>query len=159
MNGASVVADSLAWRWFGFGGWPPALLYEALRLRSAVFVVEQNCVFADMDGLDPDCEHLCGVAADGSLLAYARLLPPGLKYAEASIGRVVTAGAVRRTGLGRQLMRQALDGCRARYPGQPVRIGAQQRLERFYADFGFAVAGPPYLEDGIWHVEMVAPAG
>ncbi len=152
MSGSAAVPD---WRWCGFPAWPQPLLYAALRLRSAVFVVEQNCVFPDMDGLDLEAEHLCGVTASGEVLAYARLLRPGLKYAEASIGRVVTDPSVRRTGLGRELMRQALGGCRSRFPASPIRIGAQQRLERFYNEFGFVTEGERYLEDGIWHVEML----
>ena len=108
-----------------------------------------------MDGLDADSEHLCGFDAQGALLAYARLLPPRLKYAEASIGRVVVAESQRRSGLGRTLMAQALDGTAARFPDQAIRIGAQARLERFYRDFGFERAGEAYLEDGIWHVDML----
>ncbi|MDR3415478.1 MAG: GNAT family N-acetyltransferase [Nevskia sp.] len=145
----------LVWRWLCWDELSTDLLYRLLRLRSEVFVVEQACAFQDLDGLDPRCEHLCGCDAAGDLLAYARLLPPGLKYPEASLGRLVTAPGVRRTGLGRELMRQALDGCRRRYPDQPLRIGAQQRLERFYAGFGFAAVAAPYLEDGIVHVDML----
>lgn len=156
MSGATTSVP--AWHWHRFAELPPALLYDALRLRSEVFVVEQDCVFQDMDGLDQAAEHLCGTDRGGALLAYARLLPPGLKYAEPSLGRVVTALAVRRQGLGRLLMHQALDGCRSRFPGRSIRIGAQRRLQSFYADFGFATVSAPYLEDGIWHIEMLAPA-
>lgn len=138
-------------------------LYAALRLRSAVFVVEQQCVFLDLDGEDDRAHHLLGwtTDADGRPLlgAYARLFRPGVKYAEASIGRVVSDPAVRRTGAGRALMRAALehlvDGPDALAPGAPVRIGAQRYLERFYGSFGFVTDGPPYDEDGIAHVEMV----
>jgi ElaA protein len=147
----------VAWRWLRWQEFSPDLLYQMLRLRSAVFVVEQWCVFPDMDGCDPRCEHLLGCGADGRVLACARLLPPGLKYAEPSLGRIVTAPEARRSGLGRALMREALAGCRLRYPG-PIRIGAQQRLERFYAEFGFATVSAPYLEDDIWHVDMLQAA-
>jgi len=151
-----MAADSIiTWRWLRWQDFSADRLYELLRLRSAVFVVEQACAFQDLDGYDAASEHLCASAAAGELLAYARLLPPGLKYPEPSIGRVVTAQAVRRSGLGRELMRQTLAGCRARYPGRPIRIGAQRRLERFYAEFGFVTAGKPYLEDDIWHVDML----
>jgi ElaA protein len=129
-------------------------LYEAMRLRSAIFVVEQNCVFHDMDGADPQCEHLCGTDETGRLLAYVRLVPPGLKYPEPSIGRVISSELVRGTGLGRALMREAIAGCEWRYPGLAIVIGAQQRLERFYSDFGFVQVGEPYMEDGIPHIEM-----
>ena len=144
-----------AWRWYRWGELSTDLLYRLLRLRSEVFVVEQACLFPDMDGLDPQCEHLCGTDAGGTVLAYARLLPPGLKYPEASLGRVVTAAPVRGNGTGRALMREALAGCRARHPGHAIRIGAQQRLERFYLEFGFVTVSEPYLEDGIQHIDML----
>lgn len=153
--GAASVA---AWQWHRFTSWPHALLYAALRLRSEIFVVEQDCVFLDLDDLDAASEHLCGLAADGRLLAYARLLPPGIKYAEPSIGRVVVAMAARGTQLGRALMIEAIAGTAARYPGQTIRIGAQQRLHAFYGSLGFAQDGEPYLEDGIWHIEMLRAA-
>lgn len=141
-------------------------LYALLRLRAEVFVVEQDCAFQDLDDYDRVAWHLLGwqpapgpfpgPGAAGRLLAYARLLPPGARYAEASVGRLVTAPAVRGTGLGRRLMTESLRQCRKRWPG-PVRIGAQQRLRRFYESFGFCVDGAPYLEDGIAHVEMLLP--
>ncbi len=149
--------ELVLWRWHPWNDWPREELYAALRLRSAIFVVEQNCVFNDLDGLDPHCEHLCGLAPDGSLLAYARLLPPGLKYAEPSIGRVVVAETARGIQLGRALMHESIAGCRARYPGQAIRIGAQQRLQSFYASLGFVPSGEPYLEDGILHLDMLLP--
>lgn len=145
----------VTWQWHSFTSWSHALLYEAMRLRSEIFVVEQNCVFPDMDGIDTDCLHLCGLSAEGALLAYARLVPPGIKYAEPSIGRVVTAQAARGLQLGRALMVEAIAGTGSRYPGQAIRIGAQQRLQRFYESLGFAQDGEPYLEDGIWHIEML----
>jgi ElaA protein len=92
------------------------------------------------------------------LLTYARLVPPGVKYEEPSIGRIVTTQEVRRTGLGRELVREALARAERLWPGRAIRIGAQQRLERFYQEFGFVTASAPYDEDGIMHVEMVRPA-
>lgn len=149
------MQSSATWRWYRWGELSTDLLYQLLRLRSEVFVVEQACLFPDMDGLDPQCEHLCGTDMDGTVVAYARLLPPGLKHPEAALGRVVTAAAVRGSGAGRELMQQALAGCGARYPGHAVRIGAQQRLERFYGELGFVTVSRPYLEDGIWHIDML----
>ncbi len=146
---------AVRWQLFRWNEWNNDQLYAALRLRSQIFVVEQNCVFPDMDGLDPDCEHFCGYAEDGTLLAYTRLLRPGLKYPEASIGRVVVADAARGTQLGRALMQESIAICRQRYPQAPILIGAQHRLERFYASFGFITQTEPYLEDGIWHVDML----
>lgn len=129
-------------------------LYELLALRSEVFVVEQHCVFLDIDGLDPQTWHLLGHGDDGRLAAYARLIPPGLKAPDAVIGRVVTAAAARGGGVGRALMTEALAQCGRLWPRQPITLHAQARLERFYAGFGFVPVGGPYLEDGISHQEM-----
>jgi ElaA protein len=130
-------------------------LYSLLALRSDVFVVEQNCVYLDTDGLDSVALHLW-LPGTPHALAVARLLPPGSCYAEASIGRVATAGRVRRTGLGRALFQRALDEVAQRWPG-PVRIMAQSYLTKFYAEFGFLIQGDEFLEDGIPHFYMRKP--
>jgi ElaA protein len=96
--------------------------------------------------------------AGGELLAYCRIVPPGIKYAEPSIGRVLTTAAGRRTGAGRELMRQAVARTNALWPDKAIRIGAQRYLERFYGDFGFVPVSEPYDEDGIVHIEMVRAA-
>jgi ElaA protein len=131
--------------------------YEVTVAREAVFVVEQDCAFQDADGADPDCWHLAG-RLDGKLAAYCRIVPPGLKFAEPSIGRVLTTQAGRGTGAGRALMAEAIRRCEALYPGRAIRIGAQQYLERFYGAFGFATVSEPYDEDGIAHVIMLRAA-
>ena len=146
----------IAWRFARFGELSPREIHDLYRARAAVFVVEQNCAFQDIDGADPESWHLLGYVGE-ELLAYARLVPPGVKYAEPSIGRVATTGAARRTGRGRELMRQALARAEELWPDRAIRIGAQQRLERFYGEFGFVAASAPYDEDGIMHVEMVRP--
>jgi len=128
-------------------------LYDLLQLRSAVFVVEQDCVFLDQDGLDDQSLHLLG-KVDNKLVAYARLLPKQVKYDGVSIGRVVTSENARRFGYGRQLMAEAIARCQQRWPDQPIVISAQQYLEEFYQSFGFATVSAPYLEDGIYHLEM-----
>lgn len=147
------------WTLKAFNDLAPAELYALLRLRSEVFVVEQNCVFQDMDGADAECYHLLGWTdnPDGAPLlgAYARIVPPGLKFPEPSIGRVVTSPAVRGVGAGRALMGQALSHLYDLYGQQAVRIGAQQYLLAFYGSFGFVQTGEIYLEDNIPHVEMV----
>jgi ElaA protein len=152
-----------AWRCARYAELTLDELYALLQLRSLVFVVEQQCPFLDIDGDDDRAWHLLGWTAGAGgrplLGAYARLFAPGVKYAEASIGRVVSHPEVRRGGAGRALMAEALRRLDAIAPGAPVRIGAQQYLERFYASFGFARAGDDYLEDGIVHLEMVRPAG
>jgi ElaA protein len=142
------------WTWHAWSGLSPDVLYAFLRLRSAIFVVEQDCVFQDMDGRDPQCEHLCGWDGD-ELVAYLRLVPPGVRTPEVALGRVVVAARVRGTGLGRAVMQEGLRHCAQRYPGQPVKVSAQQHLERFYHGLGFATAGAPYDEDGILHIDMI----
>jgi ElaA protein len=166
----------LAWRLVRFEDLTPRELHDIYRLRLDVFVVEQKCPFQDVDGADPECWHLLGtdsefsgdgqpekrglspVTSPAALVAYSRLLPPGTKFAEASIGRVVTTGAARRLGYGRQLMAESLRRAEILWPGRALRIGAQAYLEGFYASFGFVTASEPYDEDGIMHVEMVRPA-
>jgi ElaA protein len=137
-----------------FAEMSPDELYDVLALRQQVFVVEQACAYLDCDELDRGALHLMGRGSEGLLVAYARLLPPGLRYAEASIGRVVTHRHSRRSGLGRRLMGQAIARVRERF-GDPIRIGAQRYLEEFYRSIGFVPVGEPYDEDGIPHVEMM----
>jgi ElaA protein len=137
-----------------------AELYAMLALRSQVFVVEQQCVYLDPDGLDLTAHHLFGWSTDSprALVCGVRLLAPGVVYDDASIGRVVTAPAHRGSGLGRTVMRRALLECARLYPGQAVTIGAQRYLEQFYAALGFTSISEPYEEDGIPHVKMRRPA-
>jgi ElaA protein len=152
----------IQWEWKRFAELAPAELYALLAARAAVFVVEQSCVFQDADGLDPFACHLLGWARTGeerTLAAYLRLIEPGRKYAEPSIGRVLTTAAFRRTGLGRVAMSEGLARAALLYPGAPVRIGAQRRLERFYRELGFRTDSEPYDEDGISHVEMLSSDG
>ena len=144
----------IAWRFARFEELDAREVHDILQARSAVFVVEQDCVFLDADGVDPDCWHLYA-REDGLLLAYCRLVPPGIKFPEASIGRVITPAAGRGRGLGRELMARAVAHCGALWPGQPLRIGAQQYLESFYGEFGFGKCSEPYDEDGIMHIEML----
>jgi len=146
----------ISWRLARFDELSPREVHDILQARIEVFVVEQKCVFQDLDGLDPECWHLTGV--EGGLVAYCRLVPPGTKYAEPSIGRVLTTGPARRAGAGRELMRRAVDQATRLWPGRALRIGAQQYLERFYGEFGFVTASAPYDEDGIPHVEMLRAA-
>jgi ElaA protein len=154
-KGGDAESDGLIrWRFAAFEELTPRELHDLLRLRAEVFVVEQACAFQDVDGADPAAWHLLG-SRGTDLIAYSRLIPAGIKFAEASIGRVVTAPALRGTGFGRELMRESLARADKLWPGKPIRIGAQQRLERFYNEYGFAKASEPYDEDGIMHIEMV----
>ncbi|OGB17711.1 MAG: hypothetical protein A2W72_00110 [Burkholderiales bacterium RIFCSPLOWO2_12_67_14] len=151
----------VAWRCLPFDALLPRTLYALLQLRSAVFVVEQACAFQDLDGADADCMHLLGEAVDPNgqpqLLAYTRLVPAGLKYPEASIGRVVTAPVTRGSGMGHALMAESVRMLHSLWGVQPIRIGAQAHLERFYNAHGFVSDDKPYIEDGIPHLEMIRP--
>lgn len=129
-------------------------LYEILKLRSEVFVVEQKCVFQDMDDKDQKCYHLM-VYQDSHLVGYSRLVPAGISYKENSIGRVITAASIRGTGLGKKLMELAIHHCQQLLGSGPIRIGAQTYALGFYAPLGFVAEGEPYDEDGIEHIEMV----
>jgi ElaA protein len=128
-------------------------LYAILVLRARVFIVEQNCPYLDPDGADPASRHLWA-ERDGVLLAYLRIVPPGVKYAEISLGRVITAPEARGTGLGRELMTRGIAAC----GDVSIRIGAQAHLERFYGELGFVRASDVYDEDGIPHIEMLRAA-
>jgi len=137
-----------------FDALTPHELYAILRLRSEVFVVEQNCVFQDMDDKDQQCQHLMGWQGD-LLAAYTRLVPPGLNYAEASIGRVVTSPAVRGGGIGKTLIAKSIEEVFSLYGQGPIKIGAQLYLKMFYRSFGFEQVGDIYDEDGIDHIKMI----
>lgn len=148
----------LRWQCSAFGDLSLTDLYALLQLRSAVFVVEQDCIFQDLDGFDAQAMHLLGFAAGSPaprLLAYARCFPAGVKFDEASIGRVLTAPAVRGSGLGHELVDRAVRAVCTQWGAQPIRIGAQAHLFDFYAAHGFVDQGRPYLEDGIAHLEML----
>jgi ElaA protein len=129
-------------------------LYKILHLRAEVFVVEQNCPYQDMDGKDFKSYHLLGFA-ENELLAYTRILPAGISYKEASIGRVVTSPKTRGTGAGKELMKESIQCIEKLFGTVSVRIGAQCYLKKFYESFGFEIASEEYLEDNIPHVEMV----
>jgi ElaA protein len=129
-------------------------VYALLRLRSEVFVVEQNCVFQDMDNKDQKCYHLLGWKGD-LLAAYTRLVPTGISYPEhPSIGRVVTSPEVRGTGAGKLLMEKSITETITLFGNTPIRIGAQLYLKKFYESLGFVQTGDIYDEDGIDHIEM-----
>jgi ElaA protein len=147
----------LHWVLNKFDALTPRQLYAILQLRNAVFVVEQACVFQDADDKDQDSYHLMGFDGD-KLVAYTRLLPPGLTYEQSSIGRVVTAAAVRRYGVGKKLMQESIDAVCKLFGNGPIKIGAQLYLKNFYESFGFLQTGEPYLEDGIEHIHMLKEA-
>jgi ElaA protein len=142
------------WTWMRFDELGVRCLYDILALRCRVFILEQG-PYLDTDGADLHSWHLQGRDDAGVLQAYLRGVDPGIKYAEPSIGRVITAPEVRGTSLGRVLMREGLARCAATWPGQALRISAQARLRRFYADLGFEAVSDEYIEDTIPHLQML----
>lgn len=156
------------WQYQSFAELDNHDLYQLLRARQAVFVLEQQCLYQDLDDADQDCKHLCvwqqnsasnlTSNSDKQLLAYLRVAPPGLKYSEVAIGRVLTTAAARGQGLGKRLMLTAIAHCHSDFPGHNIRIGAQHYLLNFYTELGFELASDIYDEDGIAHVEMLLVA-
>lgn len=142
------------WTQKTFGELTTSELYSILRLRTEVFVVEQNCIFQDMDNKDQGSHHLMGWVGD-DLVAYVRILPAALSYIEPSIGRVVSAPSYRGKGAGKALMKEAIKRTIELHGNQPIRIGAQCYLHKFYTSLGFVPEGDVYLEDGIEHIEMI----
>ena len=130
-------------------------LYNILRLRAEVFVVEQKCPYQDVDGKDLKSFHLMGTDETSELIVYSRIVPSGISFPEVSIGRVVSSPKVRGTGAGRALLQKSLDVINEKFGNIPIRIGAQCYLKKFYENFGFVSVGDEYLEDDILHVEML----
>ncbi len=130
-------------------------LYNILKLRSAIFVVEQNCVYLDADGSDEECYHFYNVNNKIEITAYCRIVPPGLHYTEASIGRVVTNTKYRKEGYGKELILQAISCCNKLFDKASIKIGAQLYLKHFYENFGFVQVSEVYDEDGIDHIKML----
>ncbi|MDQ3060643.1 MAG: GNAT family N-acetyltransferase [Pseudomonadota bacterium] len=146
--------SAIAWRYLAFDELTGAELYAVLQLRSEVFVVEQACIFQDIDGADADAMHLLGML-QGRLVAYARCFAPGVGEPQASLGRIATHASVRGSGVGHALVDEAMACLSRQYGPQPVRISAQAHLENFYRQHGFLKTGSVYLEDGIAHLDML----
>lgn len=132
-------------------------LYDILKVRVDVFVTEQACAYSELDNKDRHAEvrHLWCHDEAGKVLAYVRLLPPGVSYPQASIGRVLVVQDARGEGLAQELMLKAIEHTRALWPDAGIQIGAQLYLNKFYSGLGFENASDEYLEDGIPHVDMV----
>ncbi|MDP4262612.1 MAG: GNAT family N-acetyltransferase [Bacteroidota bacterium] len=143
----------ITWTIKKFDDLSPHELYTILRLRSEVFVVEQNCVFLDMDNKDQSSYHLMGWR-NGQLVTYTRLVQPGIAYAEPSIGRVVTSPSARGTGIGKLVMEKSIEEAERLFGKKAIKIGAQLYLKKFYHSFGFEQSSDIYDEDGIEHIEM-----
>jgi ElaA protein len=146
------IGDRAKLDWYRFGDLSAALLYEALRFRQGIFVVEQASPYPDLDGQDERAQHLL-LRVDGALAGYLRLIPdPGDK--RVAIGRVAVAALLRRRGLARLLMDNALARCPRDYPDCTVTLTAQTYLAPFYETIGFRATSAPYDDYGVAHVEM-----
>lgn len=143
----------IAWQLKNFNSLTLHELYAILRLRTEVFVVEQTCIFQDMDNKDQLSYHVMGWEND-TLVAYTRLVPPGISYPQPSIGRVVTSRVARGSGIGKLLMKKSIEQSIVLYGKTPIRLGAQLHLKKFYESMGFKQTGDVYDEDGIAHIEM-----
>ncbi|HBP86648.1 MAG TPA: GNAT family N-acetyltransferase [Nitrospiraceae bacterium] len=148
---------NIQWNFTFFKDLTVQQLYDVLQLRVDVFVVEQKCAYRDLDEYDrhPETRHLSGREEGEQLIAYARILPPSLRYPEVNLGRVVVKADFRKQGIGHQLLQAALQEISGCWPKTPIRISAQEYLQAFYSKYGFFRVSEVYLEDGIPHVEMV----
>jgi ElaA protein len=146
--------ELLNWTLKKFEDLTPFELYKIMQLRNEVFVVEQNCVYQDADNKDLKAHHFMGWDGD-TLVAYTRLLPQGVSYTEASIGRVVSSPKYRRTGAGRELMQRSIENTFILFNCNAIKIGAQLYLKKFYESLGFVQSSGEYLEDNIPHIEMI----
>ena len=149
------TSNTIQWQTKKFNELNSVELYDLLRLRSEVFVVEQNCVFLDLDNNDQKALHTLGYIGN-ELVATTRLFEKDIMYdGYQSIGRVVTAQKHRRTGAGKDLMNYSIKECERLFSIGPIKIGAQLYLKKFYSDFGFEQSGEVYDEDGIDHIPMI----
>ena len=145
----------ITWQWAAFDELDAATLCAVLAARQDVFVLEQQCLYADIDGNDQRAFHLIGRHKDTQqLVAYLRCFAPGDKYPEAALGRVLTVQSMRGLGLGKLLMAEGIRRVAQYFPSSAIRISAQEHLADFYGEFGFHRASDTYLEDGIPHIEM-----
>ena len=151
------AGDAPSMEWYRFGDLSPALLYEVLQFRQAIFVVEQRCAFPDLDGRDQGAQHLL-LRVDGALAGCLRLIPFA-DEARVAIGRVAVAAPLRRQGLARLLMAEALARCQRDYPDCAVTLTGQTYLAPFYETLGFAVTSAPYDDYGLSHVDMTLRSG
>lgn len=146
--------NNICWNVRAFSELSTEELYRIIQARVDVFVVEQKCLYRDLDDTDRQALHLWA-EKEGEILAYCRLFPQGIKYKEASIGRVLTPHKTRRLGMGRKLMAFAIEVIENRFQTGEIRISAQDYLVGFYRDFGFRTTGKKYMEDELPHSEML----
>lgn len=146
---------NVQWIWSSFDGFNVNQLYEVLKLRQEIFIVEQQVPYPDIDDKDRLCMHLMG-QVDNEIVAYMRLVPLHLfERGYFSLGRVVVKQSMRGTGLGRALVARGLEYLDTMRNGHPIKISSQLYLKDFYASFGFSMQGEPYIEDLIPHIAMI----
>ncbi len=145
------------WQWYRLSGMPGLLIEQVFQIRQDVFLLEQSCLYRDIDGLDADAHHLVGQDCNKDIVAYCRVIEPGHLYREPAIGRVLVVERMRGRGIARDLMREAHRYCLARFPASAIRLNAQEHLQEFYDSLGYHPVGPSKNEDGIMHVEMLKP--
>jgi len=147
----------MTWIIKNFNELTPEELYGIAKLRQDVFIIEQECTYDDLDGLDEQAYHVSGIL-NKKLGAYARIFPPGITYQETSIGRIVVNPLYRNRGLGKKLVKKCIQFCESKFPGKSIKIEAQSHLQKFYKALGFISQGDTYLVDGISHIEMIKPS-
>jgi ElaA protein len=145
--------QSLRWNWYGFDDMGLSLLYDMLALREAIFVVEQKCVYQELDGRDKSALHLV-VTSVGVVVACLRLLKPTKTDTRVKIGRVAVAPSFRGQGVARESLQMAIEEAQRQFPSSPLYLEAQSYLHEFYESLGFRACGPEFLEDGIPHIPM-----
>ena len=143
------------WRCSTFAALDSTLLHSWLKLRQEIFVLEQHCLYPDIDDLDFQAVHLLGISPDHQVVAGARIFAPETEKGCTRIGRVCVSAKLRDRGIGRALMAEAINICEQRWPEHNVCLAAQSHLTTYYGTFGFVRAGETYVEDGIPHVDMV----
>ena len=133
-------------------------LYDLLKLRQDVFIIEQNCIYQDLDGYDTNASHFL-IYENNELVAYSRIFSPDVKYkGETSIGRIIVANNKRGGILGKILIEESIQYCLSNYPGKTIRIEAQAKLKNYYSNLGFLEDSDVYIVDGIEHLEMIFKA-
>lgn len=165
MKVASMSASSspLQWVHCAFDDMTPRLVHDLFQLRQQIFIIEQECLFPDIDGLDPICQHVLGLL-DGRVVAAARIVAPGIdpdhsaQGQHPAIGRVVASPDLRGQGIGRKLMLQAIASCEDSFAGKGIFLNAQLYLKNFYEGLGFIQFGEAFYEDGIAHISMLRSA-
>lgn len=158
-----TASSGIKWQWCAYGALSRDDLFAILKLRQEVFIIEQQCIYPDIDEADRSAYHLLGwfdhaeEEQIGDLAAYLRVLPPETVGGQPAIGRVIIASAYRGQALGTTLMKVGINKTQATFPGKAIVISAQAHLQKFYQQLGFVVTSDVYDEDGIDHIDMVLP--